>query len=387
MSNYLVIMPNPIKASSFEQTLYSINTHDYGSLEGNIRFVLGVTSNGTCFHLNDYRYHKYPDSDNNVLDAEAYELPLPLGPYMSQAGWFVLYVPGKHLETWQKDLVELLKTVCKHTGEEYYEPTFAEEPLQPNRINILELAEYPYECSGGGQAPCYDSREAAAEELAEGDSTKAVSYTYVPSPYAVSSPLELLAAIAQLCQTKKADAYTVYRSFEGVVGKDGVLYKLELISSCYTNSPKMLLPDEQYEDITAALPLSPKSSPHMWLVFRGVPLAVLPVIQAIYMDLRSSGLFEPSPPQDSPSASADVAMFEDARALYKAYKTSRRHIPIHFYIPTAPAQYNHILFRGPATTKRLELSDFADLDTEEHELRRAFYKTKGEEEYADADDI
>lgn len=372
--------------------MYAINRHNYGSLEGKSRFVLGVTSNGTCFHLNDYRYHKYPDSDNNVLDAEAYELPLPLGPYMSQAGWFVLYVPGKHLGAWQKDLVELLKTVCKHTGQEHYEPSFTEEPLQSGRMNILELAEYPYECSGGGQASCYDVREAAAEELADTDTAKAITYTYAPSPYAVSSPLELLAAIAQLCQTKKGDAYMPYKSFEGVVGKDGVLYKLDLISSCYTNSPKMLLPEEQYQDITAALPLSPKSSPHMWLVFRGVPSAVLPTMQAIYMDLRLSGMFQPALPQDSPGASEDVAMYEDARALYKAYKTSRRHIPIHFYIPTAATQYNHLLFKGPvmtgpattkgpSITKQLELSDFADLDTEEHEQMRTFYKTKAEEEY------
>ena len=381
MSNYLVIMPNPIKGYSFEETLFAINARDYGSLEGKSRFVLGVTSSGSCFHLNDYRYHKYPDSDNNVLGAEAYELPLPLSPYMSQAGWFILYIPGKHLETWKKDLVEFLQMVCRLTGKEYYEPTFTEEPLQSGRMNILELAEFPYECSGGGQQVSYETREAAAEEVADTDATKAFSYTYIPSPYAVSSPLELLAAIGQLCQTKKADAYTAYRSFEGVVGKDGVLYKLELISSCYTGSPKMLLPEEQRQDITAALPLASDSSPHMWLVFIGTPFAALHSLQAIYNDLRVSGAFEPMLPQDCPSISTDIAMYEDARALYKAYKTSCRLIPILFYIPTAAASYSHLLFKGPSTAKVLELSDFADLDTEEHEGLRVFYKTKAEEEY------
>ena len=374
-------MPNPIKGYSFEQTLFAINARDYRSLEGKSRFVLGITSSGSCFHLNDYRYHKHPSNDANVLGAEAYELPLPVSPYMSQAGWFILYIPGKHLGTWQKDLTEFLQMVCRLTGKEYYEPTFTEEPLQSERINILQLAEYPYGCSGGGRQTAEDEREAAAEELVGTDTAKAIAYTYIPSPYAVSSPLELLAAIAQLCQSKKADAYTAYRHFEGVVGKDGILYKLELIASCYTSEPKMLLPEEQRQDITAALPLAPDSSPHMWLVFIGTPFAALPSLQAIYNDLRVSGFFGPSSPDDSPSISADIAMYEPHNAPCKAYKASRRDIPILFYIPTAAASYSHLLFKGPATAKVLELSDFADLDTEEHEQLRDFYKTNAEDTY------
>lgn len=380
MSNYLVIMPNPIKGYSFEQTLFSINARDYGSLEGKIRFVLGVASNGSSFHLNDYRYHKYPSNDANALDAEAYELPLPVSPYMSLAGWFVLYIPGKHIETWQKDLTEFLQTVCRDTGREHYEPTFAEAPLQHSCLNILELAEYPYECSGGGQQVSYDAREAAADE-AEPNSTETTTYTYIPSPYLVSSPLELLAAIAQLCQKSKADAPTAYKHLVGVIGKDSVLYSLDFISSCHTNTPKIQLPEEQRQDITAALPLAPDSSSHMWLVFYGEPETTLPSFQAIYRDLRLSGAFEPSPPLDSPSISADIAMYESHSALYKSYKASRRDIPLYFYIPTAATQYNHLLFKGPAKAKTLELSDFADLDTEEHELQRAFCMTKAEEEY------
>jgi len=374
-------MPNPLKGCSFEQTLFTINARDDGSLEGKSRFVLGVTSSGFCFHLNDYRYHKYPSNDANVLGAEAYELPLPVSPYMSHAGWFILYIPGKHLDTWQKDLTEFLQMVCRLTGKEYYEPTFTEEPLQSERINILQLTEYPYGCSGGGRQTAEDEREAAAEELVATDTAKAIAYTYIPSPYAVSSPLELLAAIAQLCQTKKADAYTAYRHFEGVVGKDGILYKLELIASCYTSEPKMLLPEEQRQDITAALPLAPDSSPHMWLVFIGTPFAALPSLQAIYNDLRVSGFFGPSSPEDSHAARSDVIMYDDQKTIYKAYNASRRDIPILFYIPTSPEQYNHILFKGPSTAKVLELSDFANLDTEEHEQLRDFYMTKAEDTY------
>jgi hypothetical protein len=381
MPNYLVITPNPIKGYSFEETLFAINARDYGSLECKSRFVLGVTSNGSCFHLNDYRYHKYPSSDANILGAEAYELPLPVSPYMSQAGWFVIYIPATRLETWQKDLTEFLQMVCLHTGKEYYEPAFAETQLQSERINILELTEYPYGCSGGGHQTAEDEREAAAEELVATDTTKAIAYTYIPSPYAVSSPLELLAAIAQLCQSKKADAYTAYRHFEGVVGKDGALYKLDLIASCHTSEPKMLLPEEQRQDITAALPLAPDSSPHMWLVFIGTPFAALPSLQAIYNDLRVSGAFESVLPYDSPTISADIAMYEPHNALYKAYKASCRDIPILFYIPTAAASYSHLLFKGPTKVKVLELSDFADLNTEEHEQLRDFYMTKAEETY------
>jgi hypothetical protein len=384
MSNYLVIMPNPIKGYSFDQTLFAINARDHGSLEGKSRFVLGVTPSGSCFHLNDYRYHKYPSDDANVLGAEAYELPLSVSPYMSQAGWFILYIPGKHLPTWQKDITEFLQKVSHETGVEHYEPTFTTAPLEPGRLNILELAEYPYGCSGGGHQTSYETREAAADEVdgsTEPNPPETETYTYIPSPYAVSSPLELLATIAKLCQEGKADAYTSYNRFVGVIAKDSILYSLDFTSCCHTSEPKMQLAEEQRQDITAALPLTPNSSPHMWLVFSGAPLTALPVIQAIYNDLRVSGAFEPVLAQDSPSVSADIAIYEPHNALYKTYKASRRDIPIHFYIPTAATPYNHLLFKGPAITKALTLSDFADLDTEEHEQLRDFYMTKAEETY------
>ncbi len=372
---------------SFEQTLFTINAHDHGSLEGKSRFVLGVTPSGSCFHLNDYRYHKYPSNDTNVLGTEAHELPLsvsPVSPYMSQAGWFILYIPDKHLPTWQKDLTEFLQKVRHETGVEHYEPTFAAAPLETGRLNILELAEYPYGCSGGGHQTSYETREAAADEVegsSEPNPPETETYTYIPSPYAVSSPLELLAAIAKLCQEGKADAFTAYGLLVGVVGKDGILYSLDFTSCCHTSNPTMLLAEEQRQDITAALPLTPNSSAHMWLVFSGAPLAALPVIQAIYNDLRVSGAFESVLPQDSPSVIADIAMYEPHNALYKAYKASRRDIPIHFYIPTAAAPYSHLLAKGHAIAKALTLSDFADLDTEEHERQRDFYKTKAEEAY------
>ncbi len=386
MSNFLVLLANPIKGYSFEQTMFAINAHNFGSLTKRPRFVFGATSSGACFHFNDYRYHKYPSQDIKHICAEEFSYPLPITSYMSDHGWFVLYVPASHQDTWQKGLTDLLQTISRDCGVEYYEPLFKETPLETGKLNYLELEGHYYGCSGGGHKTSHEWREAAADPVsmeATADSTEAPAktdpaITYIPAPYGASSPLVVLAAIARLCEKHTRDAYTAYRQFLGVVGKNGVFYELDLISSCHTNDPRMGIADEQHQDITAALPLSPDSAPHMWLVFRGAPEAALSYIQAIYTDLRVSGEFEPLLLHDSPSVSTHLRMYEPEAAHYKPYKSSNGTL---FYIPTAPESYSHLLLRPYSSTATADLSDFADLDSEEHEFQRHFYKTKGEEAY------
>jgi hypothetical protein len=381
MSNSLILLANPIKGYSFEQTLFAINAHDFGSLDKSPRFVFGVASSGACFHLNDYRYHKYPSNDVECVSAEEFSYPLPITTYMSEHGWFVLYVPATCQDSWQKTLTDLLKTISRERGVEYYEPLFKEGPLEPGKMTYLELEGHYYGCNGGGHQTSDEEREAAADEVTIEPAAEPVAaavpvrqaYTYVPAPYSVSSPLEVLAAVARLCQKHKRDAYPAYMQFLGVIGKNGIFYTLDLISSCHSTNPKMGIAAEQHQDITAALPLSPSSSPHMWLVFNCGPESALPYIQAIYTDLRVSGEFEPMLPFDSPSVSTNLTMYSPEAARYKSYKSSKGTV---FYIPTAPEPYSHLLIRPYRSTTTADFSDFTDLDDADHEAQRAFYEPR-----------
>jgi hypothetical protein len=303
-----------------------------------VKFAYG-TNDRAYFAFNNHR-------TISAVDFAAFSC-IPADAGASAAGWFVLEIPAARLETWQGDLLAILQTVSRNDGVEYYEPLFKSEspliptdPDGPTKFNRLELEEYPYGYSGGGIVTSRERREAAAEPAEVSAAAAAIAltdtFTYIPSPYCVGSPLEVLQSIARCHKghtQANRPAAKAYEALAGIIGKDGVLYTLDLethtIDVCA----------EQHRDISVTLPLSPNSTPHMWLMLHCEPEMCLPLFKQIYTDLCKSQRF--SAPE---GRSADFAVYDAEQAHYTPYKSCEGTI---FYIPTAHGPYSHILTLPP----------------------------------------
>lgn len=327
---YLVLMPNPLKGYSFEQTLFAIQAHN-GT---HTRFVFGVTPDN---HYVEFR--GTPHAINLQAHSESVHSH-PVIPACSQdnpTGSFVLKVDNTRRDTWQTDLVEILKTISREYGADYYEPRFSDESLERGPIiNVLTLDEYPYGCFSGGRQTSTEPRVAAAEEVGGGACTGAdaeadiTCYTFIPSPCCVASPLRILDAIAQVSQGAEP---TPYKALAGILGEDGILYTLDIDTLQLQVSP------EQYHDIVPALPLAPNSSRHMWFVFHCEPELSVPCFTTIYDTLVKSRQFIlPEGARPNPD------LYLPERAHYMCYKSYDGTV---FYIPTHYAPYSHILEKLP----------------------------------------
>lgn len=322
-------MPNPLKGYSFEQALFAIQAHN-GS---HTRFLFGVTPDG---HYVDFRGTPHAINSKAHKDSPQSHPIIPACYQENPTGSFVLNVDKDHYDTWQTDLAEILKTISREYGADYYEPHFSDES---GSLIVLALDEYPYGCFSGGRQTSTEPRVAAAEEVGGGACTGAdaatteadiTCYTFIPSPCCVASPLRILDAIAQV--SLGADP-TPYRALAGILGEDGILYTLNIDTMQLEVSP------EQYHDIVPVLPLAPNSSRHMWFVFHCEPELSVPCFTTIYNTLVKRRQF--ILPE---GARPDSNLYLPERAHYMCYKSYH---DTTFYIPTHYAPYCHILERRP----------------------------------------
>jgi hypothetical protein len=322
-SEYLVLMPNPLKGYSFEQTLFAIQAHN-GT---RTRFVFGVTTDD---HYVEFRGTPHAINSQAHPESGLSHPSIPVDSYEYPTGSFVLKVDNARRDTWQTDLVEILKTISREYGADYYEPQFSDESLERGPINVLTLDDYPYGCHSGGRQTSTEPRAAAAEEVEPEAEADITCYTFIPSPCCVASPLRILNAIAQVSQGAEP---TPYKALAGILGDDGILYTLDI------DTLKLQVSPEQYHDIVPALPLAPNSSRHMWFVFHCEPELSVPCFTTIYDTLVKNCQFI-LPEGASPNAD----LYLPERAHYMCYKSYDGTV---FYIPTHYAPYSHILEKLP----------------------------------------